>query len=53
MSGSRSLPACGHRRLAECPLSADDWRSVWVAYLGFLHTCCVIAEAAHEREATQ
>lgn len=50
MGARRPLPDCGHRYLVECPLTMEDWRAVFFAYLGFLHTCRMISDAAHERE---
>ena len=43
-------PECGHKRLQDCPLTEDDWRVVYLAYLGFLQTCRLVAEDAHRRE---
>lgn len=50
LAGTRARPSCGHRRLSECPLSSEDWRAIWLAYLGFLAMCRLVAEQAHARE---
>lgn len=49
LAGSRARPSCGHARPCECPLSAEDYRAIWMAYLGFLATCRYISELAHAR----
>lgn len=49
LRGSRARPSCGHQHLGECPLSAEDWRVVWFAWLGFLATCRFVSESAHGR----
>lgn len=48
---TRPRPHCGHARLAECPLTSDDWSEVFTAFLAFRFVCAVIAERAHDREA--
>jgi hypothetical protein len=48
-AGIHARPSCGHRALAECPLSSEDWRVVYLAWLGFLATCRIVAEQAHAR----
>lgn len=42
-------PSCGHAKLVECPLTVADWNIVFLAYLGFLQTCRLVAEQAHDR----
>lgn len=49
-TATRPLPACGHRRLVECPLTVDDWAEVYRAWLAFRWLCLLVAERAHERE---
>jgi hypothetical protein len=50
LAGSRARPSCGHVRPSECPLTFEDWRAIWMAYLGFLSTCRFICEQAHARD---
>ena len=45
----RPRPECGHTRLVQCGLTVDDWAEVYRAWLGFLHTCRLIAARAHAR----
>lgn len=49
----RRQPDCGHKRLAECPLTVEDWNTVFLAWLGFRQTCLLVSEQAHERAAAK
>ena len=46
-------PACGHRWLRDCPLTAADWAEVFNAWLAFRFQCVLISEQAHARTASQ
>lgn len=51
MIATRQQPECGHKLLAECPLTVEDWNDVFTAYLGFRYQCLLISERAHSRRA--
>lgn len=46
----RHKPDCGHQRLAQCPLTKDDWDVIFHALLAFRYTCRLVSERAHARE---
>jgi hypothetical protein len=45
----REPPDCGHRLLAECPLTVDDWEEVFHAWLAFRLVCRLVSDRAHTR----
>ena len=49
LAGTRARPSCGHARPSECPLTGEDWRTIYLAYLGFLALCRIVSEQAHAR----
>lgn len=49
LAGVHARPSCGHARPSECPLTIEDWRTIYFAYLAFLQLCRLISETAHAR----